>query len=450
MKYLFALAMSLLAAATSVSADPGANSAVLVATIKKACQDRADAGFFQSVAVASIAPSATSNGENSIYCGEASSAREIYELGSISKSFTGIALARFSIEGLLDLDHPISEYVRELRNTTMGKATLRQLATHTAGLPHDYSGPQSSWEYDEQGLITFLQSYAPQIAAGTRSYSNVGFGTIGLVLSRIAGRPYQQIIQLQVLNELSMNDTEFSTGQVAPRGLLQGYDVLLNPGRMSHLSDLAAAAGGLVSDLHDMMIYLKANLHPDSSLIGQAMTLSQTQGLGWDSLPGKLPTWKNGAMSDGFSSIIELDPSKKTGTVVLANTLNAPTVETLGDIAMGQRDNFQVVRLNSNFLNDVVGHYMTDDGRNALDVSAFHQDFAQARLSNATQAVSFRLLSVSDPMTFEYNDGVDNSNRVIFAIDSQLQQVTATYYRYLRNDASGKPVYSKTLFRRKS
>jgi CubicO group peptidase (beta-lactamase class C family) len=446
MNSLFLLIMSgMLASASAFAADYDTPSP-LVDSIKKACQKRVDGALIQGVAFASIQASS----ENMILCGDASSNHDVYELGSISKSFTGIALAKFSVENRVNLDHPIVEYIPELLGTDMGKVTPRQLATHTAGLIRDYAGSEQPWLYTEKGLITFLKGFTPNhFPAGSRNYSNVGFGTIALVLSRIAGKSFQAVVQSEILDPLKMNETAFNTADVPPKNLVDGHDVLLNVGQVIQLSDLAAAAGGVTSDLHDMMIYLRSNMHPDTSILGQAITLSHDQGLGWDSLPGKLPTWKDGAMTDGFSTIIEFNPKKNIGVVVLGSVFDVSSIESLGNIAMTGADTYQVVKLTPDFLNSVTGQYETADNKTEMDISAFRQSFLQARLAQDKSTESVRLLSLGEPMRFGVDDGLSSTDQLLFAVDPQTQVVTITYFSYEKTDASGKPVYRSVVFRRK-
>jgi len=446
MNSLFLLIMSgMLASASAFGADYDTPTP-LVDSIKKACQRRVDGALLQGVAIASIEAS----DENLILCGDASSNHDVYELGSVSKSFTGIALAKFSVENRINLDHPIAEYIPELLGTDMGKVTPRQLATHTAGLIRDYAGSEQAWLYTEKGLITFLKGFKPNhFPAGSRNYSNVGFGTIALVLSRISGKSFQSLIQSEILDPLKMNETAFNTDTVPPKNLVDGHDVLLNVGQVMQLSDLAVAAGGVTSDLHDMMIFLRSNMHPDASSLGQAITLSHDQGLGWDSLPGKLPTWKDGAMTDGFSTIIEFNPKKNIGVVVLGNVFNVSSIETLGNIGMTATDTYQVIKLTPDFLASVSGQYESDDNKTEMDISAFRQTFLQARLAQDKNAESVRLLSLADPMRFELDDGLDASDQISFAIDPQTQAVTITYFGYEKTDASGKPVYQSLAFHKK-
>jgi CubicO group peptidase (beta-lactamase class C family) len=446
MNSLFLLIMSGMLASASAFGSDYDTPTPLVTSIKKACQNRVDGALLQGVAIASIDASS----ENLILCGDAASNHDVYELGSISKSFTGIALAKFAVENRVNLDHPIAEYIPELLGTDMGKVTSRQLATHTAGLIRDFAGTEQPWLYTEKGLITFLKAFKPNhYPAGSRNYSNVGFGTIALVLSRISGKNFQALIQSEILDPLKMNETAFNTETVPPKNLVDGHDVLLNVSQVMQLSDLATAAGGVTSDLHDMMIYLRNNLHPDTSFLGQAITLSHDQGLGWDSLPGKLPTWKDGAMSDGFSTIIEFNPKKNIGVVVLGNVFNVSSIETLGNIAMTATDAYQVIKLNPDFLNSATGQYFSDDNKTEIDISPFRQSFLQARLSQGNNAESVRLLSLADPLRFIIDDGLNATDQLSFSVDPQTQAVMVTYFGYQKTDSSGKPVYRNVTFHKK-
>ena len=425
----------------------------IVEAVKTACQRRVDIGLFKGVAIGSIAP-VTPPGpavENTILCGEAKSEYEIYELGSISKTFAGIILAKFANQGLLDLDQPISINLSELQGFDSGKITLRQLATHTSGLAREYSGSESAWLIDEPGLIEFLEkSNSLQFPVASYHYSNVGFGTIALILSRVSQQSFQQLVQTEILDPLGMGETGFMTTPTKPE-LLQGYDVLLNLSQYHQVSDLWAAAGGLTSDLYDMMIYLRANMHPDTSELGSAMTKSHDEGLGWDSKPGELPTWKNEAMTDGFSTVIEFDPTKNLGTVVLGNEFSGPSMITIGSVAMGGEDTSTQLELSPDFQKAVSGKYVTDDGQFEADFFPTHQYFLGAQIPFHNGSLSIRLLSlVGETMKFSVDNGSDSADRVLFVVDPLSQEMTLTYLEYKNNDEAGTPVYNSTVFRQKN
>ncbi|UCC25850.1 MAG: beta-lactamase family protein [Gemmatimonadales bacterium] len=154
--------------------------------------------------------------------------------GSISKSVTGMLLMRLVDEGTVDLDDPVSLFLPEF-SAVDGHAegappvTLRQLASHTAGLEREpanlqamVSGPLELWE---DRVVESLRNTAFDSVPGARyQYSNIGFGALGLALSRAAGEPFMDLVQSQVLDPLGMTGSSFVVvgGELEPR-LAAGY-----------------------------------------------------------------------------------------------------------------------------------------------------------------------------------------------------------------------------------
>ena len=139
-----------------------------------------------------------------------------FEIGSISKCFTGISVVFLSQQGKLDLEAPISNYVPELSGTFVGTVSSRQLGTHMArivGAFIDSTGSVNE-NYPEAELISFLKGYYPdpkQFLPGQWRYSNLGFATLGLVMSRIEKLSYTKIIQKSVFAPLLMTHSGFIT-----------------------------------------------------------------------------------------------------------------------------------------------------------------------------------------------------------------------------------------------
>ena len=146
-----------------------------------------------------------------------------FRIGSTSKAVTATALARLVDKGLIDLDAPISRYLKDMPNAEWGKITPRQLASHMAGLPHykenedilglyqtvalrrEYKDVRDALEvFDESPLL-----YEP----GTEFYySSLGTVLLGAVMSDAVGKPYQQIIEDEVIEPAGMTST-----MVAPK-----------------------------------------------------------------------------------------------------------------------------------------------------------------------------------------------------------------------------------------
>lgn len=269
----------------------------------------------------------------------------VFEIGSITKAFTGTLLAEMASRGEVRLDDPISKYLPKSVTvpTRNGKQiTLLDLATQSSGLPRlpdnmrpaDPANPYA--DYSVAQLYDFLSHYTLTRDIGEKyEYSNLGVGLLGHVLALAAGKSYGALVKERVLGPLGMHDTGIElTASMKPR-MAQGFNALGTP---THLWDLPtlAGAGALRSSANDMLAFLAANLDSGSTPLGGALTQARmprrdadrpgnSVGLGWHIVTvfGTTVTWHNGG-TGGFRSFIGLDEARHRGVIVLANSTRAP------------------------------------------------------------------------------------------------------------------------------
>ena len=158
--------------------------------------------------------------------------RNIYRTGSISKSVTAVLMMLLAEDGLLELDDPVRGIlgaVGELAEPRPGQPplTFRHLASHTGGLIREpelegaASGPISGWE---SKILESIPHTRYQTEPGEAySYSNIGYGILGLALSRAAGRPFMDLVRERIFEPLGMSSSVFVVdGPLRPR-LAAGY-----------------------------------------------------------------------------------------------------------------------------------------------------------------------------------------------------------------------------------
>ena len=273
----------------------------------------------------------------------------ILEIGSISKTFTGLLLADAVTRGEVRLDQP----VRELLPTGTvvpakdGKPiTLEQLATHRAGLPRlpsnlapaDPADPYAG--YGARRLYAFLAGHALARAPGDQAeYSNLGAGLLGHALTRRAGVPsWSVLVDRRITGPLGMRETFVEVPAALRARLAVGHDETMAAVPAWHL-DALAGAGALRSTAADMLVYLAAALDTARGPLGPAMALARTPradfgpgsriALGWMvSGPPTHPLWWHNGGTGGFRSFAAFDPARQVGVVVLANA--AVSVDDIG------------------------------------------------------------------------------------------------------------------------
>jgi len=161
------------------------------------------------------------------------STSSVSRTGSISKSFTAVLMMRLVDEGIIGLDEPVRRYLPAVdgfadRRPHAEPVTFRHLASHTAGLirepswPGSVVGPIELWE---KRILESIPLTAYDSVPGARyQYSNIGFGTLGLALSRAAGVPFIDLVQREIFAPLGMTGSSFVVvGQELEPRLAAGY-----------------------------------------------------------------------------------------------------------------------------------------------------------------------------------------------------------------------------------
>lgn len=265
--------------------------------------------------------------------------QSIFELGSINKTFTGTLLALMVQSGEMALEDPVARYLPghvEVPSRGNREITLLDLATHTSGLPstpdnYQPVDPQNPWaDFNVEALYGFLSSYELTRAPGEQAeYSNLGMGLLGHALSRAAGQEYRTLLRERILEPLGMEATGFTLEGGRAAWAAQGHSAAeVVP--FWTAGTAIEGAGGLRSNIEDMLLYLKANVGPHDSELGRAMAFAHTPrreflegrdiGLGWRTYYENERAYvQHGGLTGGFSSFIGFDPLNKIGFVLLTN-----------------------------------------------------------------------------------------------------------------------------------
>jgi CubicO group peptidase (beta-lactamase class C family) len=194
----------------------------------------------------------------------------LYRIGSITKTFTGLAVLKLRDEGRLSLDDPATKTLPELaalRYPTRDSPpiTLRHLLTHASGLPPlgAFAFAQSDHDVTEAEMLNDLSHVALVAVPGTRElYSNFGFGLVGLVIRRVTGQRYRDYVDAALLRPLGMLDSRWTPDGVPRERLATPYQISptgpreVAPWRLGEFE----AAGGLWASLRDMARYVAFQL----------------------------------------------------------------------------------------------------------------------------------------------------------------------------------------------
>ena len=275
--------------------------------------------------------------------------KTIFEIGSISKVFTGIVLAEMIRTARVEIDDPISKYLPPGKipdGSVVGKITLRQLATHSSGLPRmpsDFPNIDSDNPYARVGVEDLYRSLAKTELAqpGKESaYSNFGFAVLGRVLELRADKPNEQLVREIICSPLGMSDTVIRLSPDQRSRFIEGHDA---KGKVvAHWDfDAYAPAGAIRSDVDDMLKFVAANLAENDSDLSKTLTEarktffsnnSDNIGLAWqkeEMLEGLKILWHNGG-TGGFRSFMAIAPGSQTGIILLSNSGDNDDADAMG------------------------------------------------------------------------------------------------------------------------
>lgn len=289
---------------------------------------------------AGVAIGVSRNGIRRVFAYGTAKPDSIFEIGSISKTFTALILAQMVAEGQIKLDEPVRALLPPgtVHKPYGPEITLLDLATHHSGLPPmpdnlDFRDPDAWARYRADDLYDFLRAHGVAKSDEPEfEYSNLGFGLLGTALAHRAGLDYADLLEQEVTSPLGLRDTTLVLSPEQRRRLIQAYDQANRPVPARDLGALSAA-GAIRSTAGDMLTYLEANLHPERLAPG-ALTAaienthvlraevqdSSRIGLSWIYLPSQGVYWHNGAVSD-YSSSAFFHLKDDYGAVVLLNNL---------------------------------------------------------------------------------------------------------------------------------
>lgn len=206
----------------------------------------------------------------------------IFEIGSISKVFTGILLAQAVLEKRVTLDTTLRDLMgpgRSFADPNVAAITLQQLATHTSGLPRipdnliDGADPQDPYAHYDRALLDACiarakLAHAPPFPS---SYSNLGVGLLGDLLSRVYGKTWEELVLERIAQPLGLSDTCVTLTPEQMKRLAPPY-AGDQPTKPWHCRALAGA-GALRSTPADMLKFAQALRRPESTPLRAAIEM---------------------------------------------------------------------------------------------------------------------------------------------------------------------------------
>lgn len=270
----------------------------------------------------------------------------LFQIGSVSKLFTAALLEILHEEGALNMDATLEQVLGPSvpLSPMATKITLRQLASHTSGLPRvpgsllkkleQHVGKDKLMQnpYSHFDMATGFEylKHADDIKPpGKFEYSNIGMGLLGHVMEKITGKDYATLLKEKILLPLGMLNTGIDLPANTNATVVKGFD---QNGKETPwwTFKMLAGAGAIYSTADDIGKFIRANLDPTQPLHATLKRMQATQDMG-DLRRGWMPAgfmdkffgnasalWHNGRVG-GFSSYLSIDPVSQSGVVILFN-----------------------------------------------------------------------------------------------------------------------------------
>ena len=279
----------------------------------------------------------------------------LFQVGSISKGFLSDLVAVLVDKGELRWDDTLEELLPP--GTPLSpdarKITVRELATHTSGLPREpmvfqtfeyliqytFTGKNFYRNFTAAFALDYLKDFQAPKEKEMR-YSNIGYGILGYAIELKTGRSLDELMAKYITGPLGLYDTGYEPERLpgyAERahgytGDQPFFKARGSPTPDMHFTELMKGSAALYSDAHDLLTYAAANLAPDGDRLTELMQQDLTPQMpgkrdvptmGWfvDHIDGQTITYQQGLVA-GYSSYLGLDRKHHTAVVVLQNSFN--------------------------------------------------------------------------------------------------------------------------------
>ncbi|WP_295514683.1 class C beta-lactamase [uncultured Pseudomonas sp.] len=229
--------------------------------------------------------------------GQPVDAATLFEIGSLSKTYTATLGAYGAVTGRLRLDESAAQVRPALAGSAIGRASLLQLATYSAGgLPLQFPASVTS----EDQANAFYRAFQPPFPAGSRRlYANPSIGLFGALAAQRLDEPFAAALQRHVLTPLDLSHTYLQVPAAEQAHYAWGHGKNGEPLRVNP-GVYAEEAYGIKTTAGDLLTFVEANLNPDrlSTPLAKALATTQqgyyrtgpmTQGLGWEAYAYPLP-----------------------------------------------------------------------------------------------------------------------------------------------------------------
>lgn len=262
------------------------------------------------------------------------SADTLFPIGSVTKSFTALAIMQLVEADKLGLDDPVSMHLPAFSRSPAREVTLRQLLNHTSGfstvLGNSHHGDADLSQVNLVEYAGRLAQVGPVHPPGTHwEYSNANYQILGAVIEQVSGHSYADHIRSRIFEPLEMTSSEVVAGSPPP-DMANGHSPWFGGVRITTSGDghrINAPAGGIASTARDMGRYLAFWLGDGDEIVSADLKAamltpsspaSPSYGLGWSIDPDQGSVYHTGLMP-GYETLASFNVAQRKGAVVMVN-----------------------------------------------------------------------------------------------------------------------------------
>ena len=257
-----------------------------------------------------------------------------FVIGSISKTFTALAVMQLVEAGEVALDTEVSQYLDGFADGPAGAITIRQLLSHTSGFStlqgntshSDATSGKDALERSVDGIAGVTPAYAP----GERwEYSNRNYQILGRVIEVVSGQEYQAYVAANILEPVGMGHSFVADGEIH-ESMATGHTPWFGTKRAlaeNPTDRVTAPQGGIIASAGDLALYMQMMMNGQDDVLsaaGKALMMrpasaaSPFYGFGWYLNDGNGSVWHSGS-TPGVETLATIVPAEKKGVVVLVN-----------------------------------------------------------------------------------------------------------------------------------
>ncbi|MCX6217909.1 serine hydrolase [Spirosoma sp.] len=360
-----------------------------------------------------------------------------FRLGSITKQFTAMLIMQLVEKGKLKPAGKITDYLPDYPKATGDKITIHHLLTHTSGIPNYTSFPkffetQSREPVTPEGFTKLFADKPLDFEPGTKfSYSNSGYFLLGVIIEKVTGKPYAEVLNENILVPAQMTNSGYDLfGPIIPKRAT-GYEKKGNTYVNSPYLDMSIpyAAGSMYSTVEDLYRWDQI-LYTDKLLSASGKATMYTPFLdgyayGWGVGKVKIGQVKDSLLLiehsggiNGFNTIISRLPKDKQLVVLLNNTGGAPLGDMRKNILRILFD--QPVEAPKKPITDLLRQSVLSDplDKTKQKFSAWKADKAYAVSENEINALGYELM----------REGKDKEALVVFNLNADTYPESYNVY----------------------